>query len=677
MPLINANLKLLPLSLATAGKFFPAAGLRGTVNGPVSVTGPMRNLDVAAALTTPDGGSVSAHGTLDMVSRPQAYDMSVSAHLFDVSQISTKGPRTSVSAEGTARGSGFALATLNAAATANVRTSVYDSVSVDSAIVRLRASNGLLTLDTLTINVPHGYANAAGQFGLVATRVGRISYAASIDSLGALSRIVPPSDTGLVQPRPALLHARVMRADSAMAQAARSTAAERVVTGKALPRIPVDTPQAIPRNQLSGSISTHGTATGNIHTFDMAGAATGKSLVAFGSSVGSLAANYTWQTAFTPQSHVGAQVSAVDVFAAGFALDTVAFTAAYAKPNGNLTLAIHQDSNRVYNATAQFTLNKDSNEVRLDQLRLRFDTTVYASAGPSTIHFGSAGTSIDHFDIRSPAGGRVFVNGTIPTNGPSNLQVDITQFEVSNLSELLQSEFEARGLFSVDARLGGTRAAPTLNGAFGIERFFYHGHPTPEIHGQLSYANQTLQANVTAGPEGKAPILVANGTVPINLALTGVNGSRVPRDRTIAVTVNADSLPLDQIPQITDMVSNLNGRALAKFTVGGTINNPDVNGQVLLWNGSARIAPLGLTLNDVATTIRLVRDTVIVDSLVAHSNGTVRLTGGIGIKTLAAPSFALKLVARDARVIDNDSGNLFVNANISVDGPFDNVDVTG
>lgn len=677
MPLVNANLQLHPLALATAGRFVPAAGLRGTVTGAVSVKGPMRDLSVLADLTTADGGSVIANGTMDIVSRPQSYAFSATAHLFDVSQVTSKGPRTSVSADVAARGSGFDLATMNATATATVRTSAYDSVAVDSAQLRVAAAGGLLTIDTLAVNVPHGYANATGQFGLVPGRIGTLQYAAAIDSLGALSRILPPADTGAVPPRPAIFAGRLARADSARSQIARKTAAERAATGMALPRFPVDTPRAILRNQLSGSVAAHGTATGNIHTFDMTGSATGKDLVAFGSSVGGLTANYSWKTAFTPQSRVSAQVSAVNVLAAGFALDTVSFTTAYTKPNGNLTLAIRQDSNRVYNATAQFVLDKGRDDLMLNQLRLRFDTTVYVSTGPSTIHFDSTGISIKHFEIKSAAGGSVYVNGRLPTDAAADIQLDVTQFEVSNITALLQSDINAKGLVSLDAHLTGTRAAPNISGAFGLQRFSYNGHATPEVHGTLDYANQTLRADVGANAEGHAPVLTASGTVPINLALTGVTGSRVPRDRTISATVTADSLPLDMIPDVTSVLSDMSGRALAKFTVGGTINNPDVNGRITLWNGSARIVPLGLVVNDVATNVRLVRDTVIVDSLIVRSNGTVRVTGGIGIANLASPSFALKLTARNARVIDNEMGNLYVDANVAVQGPFNNVDVTG
>ena len=676
-PLINANLQLLPLSLATVGQFVTAAGLRGTLTGPISATGPMQNLAVAADLTAPDGGTIVAHGTVDLASRPQSYDLNLKAHLFDASQISSKAPSSLLTADVAVRGAGFDPATLNATATANVQTSTYDSVTVDSATVRLAAANGLLTVDTLSVHVPHGYANASGQFGLVAGSAGKLSYAVSIDSLGALSRILPPTDTGAVTPRPAILAQRVARADSARAQAARATVAERAVTGAPIPAFPVDTPRAIPRNALRGSIVAKGTATGNIHTFDMAGSGTATDIVAFGSAAHGIRANYTWTGALTPQSRVSAQASAVNVLALGFALDTVTLTSSYAKPSGNITLAIHQDSNRVYNASAQFTLDKDRDDLLLDQLRLKFDTTVYASTGPAKIHFDPTETSIEHFEIKSASGGRVYINGKIPVNGNTDLELHVTQFEIGNIAALLQSDVNARGLVSVDAHLRGTRAAPVIDGAFGLERLVYQGRATPEVHGRVKYADETLQTNITAGREGGPPMLVARGTVPINLAFAGVTGSRVPRDRAIDATIDADSLPLDSIPPLSDVVTNLKGRALAKFTVTGTIDRPDVNGRVTLWNGSARLVPLGVTASYVAGNIRLVHDTVIVDSLVAHSNGVIRLTGGIGIKTLTQPSFALKLTANNARIIDNDSGNLYANADVSLNGPFNNVDVTG
>jgi len=677
VPLINADLRLRPLSLATVGQFAPAAGLHGSVTGPVKLTGPMRDLALDATLTTPDGGSIAARGTLDLASRQKGYDLATTMHLFDASAVSTKAPRTSLSADATIRGAGFDPATMHAVATATVRTSMYDSVAVDSALLRAAAANGMLTLDTLMLRIPAGRADLAGTFGLAQPHVGTLRYAVFLDSLSTLERFLPPSDTGTVPPRPAILAGRQARASHVQDSIATKTEVERAVTGARAPKIPVDTPRAVPRSRLAGTVQAQGTATGNIHTFNLNGTASGQNIVALGNTAKSFSARYAWNTAFTPQSRVSADVTAVQLVAGGFALDTVNLSTAYQKPNGTVRLAIRQDSARTYDLNAAYVLNKQRNDLRLDNLRLRFDTVTYASMHPSMIHFGPAGIEVDSLDIRSPHSGQIFVDGRIPTKGTADVQIDVTQFDIGNILALAQSDIPARGLVSVAMHASGTREAPVMSGAFGLERFKYGDRETPELHGRFSYANQTLTSNLDAMREGGPVIANANGTVPIDLALTGVTGSRIPRDRTIAATVTSDSLPLELVPQFTDLVANLTGRAYAHFTVAGTINDPIVNGRLALWNGGVKVVPLGITLNDVATNIRLERDTVVIDSLVARSGGPIRVHGGLGLKTLTTPSFDLALDARDARVLDNDMGNLVANANLVMKGPFDDVLVTG
>jgi len=71
------------------------------------------------------------------------------------------------------------------------------------------------------------------------------------------------------------------------------------------------------------------------------------------------------------------------------------------------------------------------------------------------------------------------------------------------------------------------------------------------------------------------------GTVPINLALSGVTGSRL-LDLPINAKLVSDSLPLALIPQFTDAVSDMGGRALGNVTVGGTLKKPALEGSLTL-----------------------------------------------------------------------------------------------
>jgi autotransporter translocation and assembly factor TamB len=675
-PFINADLQFLPLSLTTVGRFAPAAGLQGTLSGPVQLTGPLNQMVLDARLMTPDSGVVAIQGKGDFAAKEPTYDATVVASLFDASQVSEKSPKTSISADVAVRGTGLDPATMNATASARVRASQYDSVAVDSATILLSAQNGLLTVDTLAVRIPRASANVSGTFGLSDTQRGTLRYAITIDSLSALSRFIP-RDTGDVVPRPAILAQRIERARADSARIARATEVERAVTGAAPPKLVVDTPQVIRRETLSGMVQAEGTMSGNIHGFDVLGTALGRNLVAMGSSAQVINARYDLRQILTPQLSVEAGVVAADILASGFALDTVVATVNHKHPNGSATVQIRQDDKRVYGVTASYAIQPDQSNIFLDDAKLQFDTTVYTTTKASLIRFGERGIDIDAFEMLGPDSSRVYVDGLIPKQGDAMVNISVTRFNVANIISLIQSDVKAQGLVSFNVRAEGTVDDPKLSGAFGAEQFAYESNPIPEIHGSLDYADKTLKADITARRAGGPPILVANGTIPIDLSLTEVKGSRVPSGREIDVSIVADSLPLDVIPEVTDAVKDLRGNAAARFTVAGTVDKPDVQGYLSLTNGAVTLIPNGVRYSDMNGYIRLIRDTIVIDSLFARGKGTVKLEGGIGIKKLSEPSFAVALNAANLRVLDNEYGQLDASANLKMSGPFNRVVIKG
>jgi translocation and assembly module TamB len=70
-------------------------------------------------------------------------------------------------------------------------------------------------------------------------------------------------------------------------------------------------------------------------------------------------------------------------------------------------------------------------------------------------------------------------------------------------------------------------------------------------------------------------------------------------------------------------------------------------------------------------------DTLVVDSLVARSEGSLRGKGNIVFVTLANPSLDLTMEARDARVLDDERGELLASGTIAAKGPLDTLGVTG
>jgi hypothetical protein len=207
----DVDAELHPLSLVTAGRFFPKAGLRGSAAGPLHLTGTMRDLAVRTNLGFSDGGSLGITGKLDLASREKGYDVDLDAKLFNANAIIAKAPVTSVTATASAEGRGTDPATMRANIAADIQSSTYDTLSVTSATVRLAAANGMARIDTLAVEIPEGVVTASGNFGLARGRSGQLTYHVAVDSLSRLSSFFPPADTAF-SPREQLVPARIPHA---------------------------------------------------------------------------------------------------------------------------------------------------------------------------------------------------------------------------------------------------------------------------------------------------------------------------------------------------------------------------------------------------------------------------------------------------------------------------------
>lgn len=677
VPWVDIDARMQPLALATVGRFVPDIGLRGVANGPLRLRGSLSNLAVDTELTVADGGFIDLSGTVDLASRVKGYNLAVTTRLFDANAVIARAPHTSITAVARASGRGFDPATMQANLVAEISASSYDTVSVDRANVKVRVASGVASFDTLAVEIPEGIVQARGSFGLAPGRTGDLTYHIAIDSLVRVASLIS-GDTTVVPPRPGILARRIARARADSIRIARETEVERAVTGRALPRTAVDTPSAVRMNQLSGSVRADGVATGNIRNFSVKGSASGSSIVARGNTVGSFVSDYTWINARTPQSRVTVNTQAKEVRALGFDLDSVSARVSYQKPNGTADIVINQDDARGYAANAQFTLDKVRNALTLNNLRLQFDTSVWASTRVASLQWGQAGVEVDNLELRNGPTGRIYVNGLIPREGSANLDVAVDNLNVGDVIALTQSGANASGLISFNVHATGTLADPRFKGSFGATDLVYNGTLTPELHGNVEYANQTLTGRAEAMRAGRLPFLIAEGTVPVNLAITGVTGSRFPTDRQIALNINADSLPFDMVPQLNDYVSNLRGQASGDFRVTGSLNRPVLSGQFALHNGAARIVPVGVNMTGIEASLHMLGDTVVIDSIIGRTkDGRVALRGGIGVGSLREPSFDLRLDANDALVLNNHRGELEVSAQLAMLGPYKDPHVTG
>lgn len=668
-----------PLALAELRKFVPSIPFIGLASGPVHAHGPIDALVVDTRLTLPGEGTFALNGTVDFQSKELGYDVRIASTDLNLSRVVSGMPVTSLTGGGTARGRGFKPATMHSELSFAFGPSSVDTITVDSVNVQATLANGLANVARAELRAKGAQVDVSGQFGLDASHSGSLTYALTVDSLGTLAPYIPAlgGDTGVVTPRPKLAAEILRRALADSTRIDKQTEVARAISGAPPPRVQVDTPVAIPRGLVAGSLQANGTIVGSLDRFTLEGTLSGTGLVARGNAARHVQAKYSWVDAKTAHAKMNVSLLADTVSAYGFAFDSVAADLSYLKPNGTVAVRIRQGSERDYALSGDFTLDNARNELRLADVALRFDTTTWRTSHPAAIRWGGRGIEVVNLELTSGASQRIYANGMLPTEGPANFELAVTNFNVANIADLLQSDLQATGIVSFDAHVQGTAESPRVKGTLSLVDATYKGTAVPDISGTFNYANEQLAVNATATDSTGRTLATVNGTVPINLALSGVTGSRL-LDLPINVSLMSDSLPVDLIPKLTDAVTNVKGRAIGNVRVGGTLKHPVLNGEVTLMNGQFTLAATGATFSSVNGHIRMTGDSVFVDSVTASSGGgLVRLSGTLGIGDWREPAFNLALTASDALILNDKRGKLYASAGLRISGPFANVYVSG
>ena len=224
---------------------------------------------------------------------------------------------------------------------ADLSTSQWDSIGVDTASVRATLNNGLagvqrlyaarLACDGVGIGHIRTHARTNGH-----ARVSRRRrFARRVESLdpeigdGQGARRAPPSRRGARhstrQGRLGAHRSRDRDGAHDQRQAGPEARGQRAEVGAG-------------GHVLGLGAYAEGTLSGNIYEFDLRGRAAGAKVVARGNFVRRFASEYAWMNARTPQAKVAIGVDADSVSAMGFAFDTVNVRATYSSAGGHVEL---------------------------------------------------------------------------------------------------------------------------------------------------------------------------------------------------------------------------------------------------------------------------------------------------------------------------------------------------
>jgi len=683
---VTAQVETLALTLANA--FVDSLEIRGTASGRVHVTGTPRDISAQFALVLPDSGRLQGNASYRLgVGDTAQYRAEVVLRKVAPQSIMPSLPLMLVDGGVSLTGRGTDPAMLSADLSSRLDLFMVDSAEFRSVVLDARARDGVLQVDSLSGATSFGSATASGTFGLTDAHDGTLRFAVQVDDLSGLRRWIGTSDTTLVPARPAvgLRAARLReRLDSLRLQAraqqdpaAELAAAMRVTSEPRRVSSPVQIP-AIATDSTAGSFRVEGTATGDIKRADVVATLTTSGIVWGGALVGAGAARAEWRGALSEQDTITVDVGVDSLRAAGFAFDSTRVRATYRSGDGDVQIALFPGDTSVYRLDAEYALRTNAGELRLRAVELRLDSTVWRSSRASVISWGDDGLHVDSLELRdSASGGRLFVNGEIPGADPGRLDAIVERVRIAPWLSISQSDLAVDGLLNANVTLTGTRAAPTLVGRVAFTDATYGGSSFPDLSTTLAYASRSMRIDARVTGETGGDLARVSGTVPLDLSFADSVATRLPDDRPLDLRIVGDSIPLSPVMEVTDAVTDLQGRARSDVYVRGTWSKPSLSGSAALDMSQMRLAATGVLFEDVTARLRMSGDSVLVDTLSARSRGLLSGSGSIVFAPIANPQLNLAFRAADVRVLDDATGELFAEGDVQVRGALDSLRVGG
>jgi translocation and assembly module TamB len=677
---LDVDVRAPELSLATLGRFAPAAGLRGRARGTIEARGTTDDLVVSADLRPERGGRLEVAGRVGLDGTGERYDLEGRLAAFDAATVSTHPPSTHLTGTFSLRGRGVDPASATAEVRVDLTDTRVDGTEADSTHLVVRVADGLATAERVHVRMASATADLEGRFGLVEGRSGELRYRVRVDSLADF-RAYLPADTGVAPPRPAMQARALARARADSARIAEATAVERMATGQpAPPGLALDAAHALPRDSVSGTLIAEGVVTGQVRAFDVEGTALAEQIVAAGSHVAHAEARYALAGVGGADATVRLDASADSVLAGGFGFDSlgvrVDHRGGWRRGTGTADVGVFQDPDRDYRAAVEFRLELDRSEALLTEMAMRFDTITWSSTGPGTIAWGDGGTEVHTIELESDRGGRILVDGVLPLDEVADLRIELDRVQLAHLSGLLQDSVTTEGLLTLDATLAGTRASPRLEGTATLDEAELRGRGLPRAEVGFAYADRLLALDAVFVSDSLGT-LTAEARVPVDLALEREPGPRL-LERPLEAILVADSLALDALPSFTAATADVRGRLRGRIEVAGTPADPRLAGGVELDVESIRLVEPNVTLERASGALRFDGDRATIDSLVATSGGGgIRVTGGVDLTTLARPTLDLEVAAAEAVVLDNRWGRVRADVDLTVDGPIQGLSLSG
>lgn len=268
----------------------------------------------------------------------------------------------------------------------------------------------------------------------------------------------------------------------------------------------------------------------------------------------------------------------------------------------------------------------------------------------------------------------------LDTQRPVKVSLHAAKLELGKLFEVFGMKPPVVGVADMDLELHGL--LPDLEGRFNMALTGVRAEATKEkldpaslrVDATLSKDRLSLQASVDQKPLRP---LELTGTMPLDPEKLMRDPSTL-LDSAVEARVVLPESDLSIVRRFVPAIATLQGKVAADVKVSGTLREPHLAGALVADVSSATLAATPMDIKDLKARVSFEDKQIRLDDVsVMLAGGDVRVTGGVDITELKKPVVDLRLDARQALIVRNESYSARADGVITCKGTLEKAEIAG
>jgi autotransporter translocation and assembly factor TamB len=570
-------------------------------------------------------GGANWRGNLVLGEKRPTYDVALSVKDLDIQKALPDGKAVEgkLNLQGTVKGTGFTPADMNTRAEVQILPSTVGPVALKEGALNATLSEKKVRISRASLTTAESSLSASGEFGLDVKTAGKLDYRFRTADVGPWLSLV--------------------------------------------------------NQKGSGSVDLAGQAQGNLADLETQGTARLSGLRLESVSVKNGDVKFAVRRVkdqTLPQGVVTAHLSDIDAGVAFQRIDATTKLSGQKSDSVQFDIGAQDSQQRKHAVSGTLSYSPEVMVVRLNGAALASPDGSWKLLQPATVTKRGDVFSIEQFSMKN--GDReLSLNGHFAFAGQQDVALNVDRLPVETLMAFFPQQTKATGLLGVQARIGGTAAAPEISASARLSNPTIEGHAYQGANADVNYKNRQASVRLVV-QQDSTHTLNGSGTVPLNLSWD--NGFRADAADGMDLRVQSSGLGLGFLNAFSGKsVEKIAGEISLDVRARGSIKQPDLRGTFRLSDGNARVVPLGVDINAIAASGSLDSRSLTVREISARAkDGEIKGSGSLALKSdYDIGGFKLSLAAQRWPAIETQRYQVKIAGNLDVQGTLAAPKVTG